>query len=44
MFITDCFTKANITGDKKHLEESLKILDTLYNGWTQAVESLKKKG
>ena len=43
MFITDELTRANITGKKEHLENVLKILETLYEGWKEAVESLKKK-
>lgn len=43
MFITDQFTQANITGDKQYLENALKILNTLHEGWVQAVESLKKE-
>jgi flagellar protein FliS len=42
MFITDKLTQANIKGDKAPLEEALKILETLYSGWQQAVEKLKK--
>ncbi len=42
MFITDQLTQANIKGEKKHLEEALKIVETLYSGWKQAVEKLKK--
>src|SRR4051812_45728444 len=42
MFITDQFTKANISGEAKPLQESLKILETLYDGWQKAVEQLKK--
>lgn len=42
IFITDQLTKANITGESKHLHDALKIVETLYEGWTQAVESLKK--
>jgi flagellar protein FliS len=41
MFITDNLTKANVTGDPKHLNEVLKILNILYDGWVQAVEQLK---
>lgn len=43
MYITDQLTKANIKGDKKPLEEALKILETLYGGWQQAIEKLKKE-
>jgi flagellar protein FliS len=42
MFITDQFTQANITGDPKYLRDVLKILETLYEGWTKAVEQLKR--
>lgn len=41
-FITDKLTSANITGDPKYLAEALKILETLNEGWIQAVEKLKK--
>ena len=43
MFITDELTRANITGKKEHLQNVLKILETLYDGWKEAVEMLKKK-
>ncbi len=43
MFITDELTRANITGKKEHLENVLKILETLYDGWKEAVELIKKK-
>lgn len=42
MFITEQLTKANITGDPQYLRNSLKILETLYEGWQKAVEQLKK--
>lgn len=41
MFMTERLTKANITGDKAPLEEVLQILNTLYEGWVQAIEQLK---
>ena len=43
MFITDELTRANITGKSDHLKNVLKILETLYDGWKEAVELLKKK-
>ena len=43
MFITDELTRANITGKKEHLQNVLKILETLYDGWKEAVEIIKKK-
>jgi len=41
MFITEQLTKANITGDPEHLRSSLKILETLYEGWQKAIEKIK---
>lgn len=43
MFITDQLTKANATGQKKPLEDVLKILETLYSGWVEAVEKIKRE-
>ena len=42
MFITEQLTKANLTGDPQYLRTSLKIIETLYDGWVKAVEQLKK--
>ncbi len=42
MYMTELFTKANLTGDPTPLREVLKLLETLYQGWAQAVEQLKK--
>jgi flagellar secretion chaperone FliS len=42
MFITDQYTQANITNDPKYLDNVLGVLNTLYEGWVQAVEQLKK--
>jgi len=36
-------TQANINIDKVPLEGCLNVLKTLYNGWTEAVKSLKKE-
>jgi flagellar secretion chaperone FliS len=41
MFITDQLTQANITGDPKYLTSSIKILETLYDGWQKAIDQLK---
>jgi flagellar protein FliS len=43
MFITEQYTKANISGDPEPLRASLKILENLYDGWKQAIEKLKKE-
>jgi flagellar protein FliS len=43
MFITDQLTKANATGQRKPLEDSLKVLETLYSGWVEALEKLKRE-
>lgn len=42
MFMTDRLTQANIHSNKKDLEEVLKLLTTLYEGWKQAIEQIKK--
>lgn len=43
MFITDRYTKANMTASVQPLKDALQILETLYEGWVQAVEKLKKE-
>lgn len=42
MFMMEQYTKANITGDPEPLRSNLKLLQTLYDGWVQAVEKIKK--
>lgn len=34
-------TQANIKIEKGHLEGCLKVLNTLYDGWTEAIKNLK---
>ncbi len=34
-------TQANIKIDKTHLEGCLKVLNTLYDGWAEAIKNLK---
>jgi flagellar protein FliS len=34
-------TQANIKLEKSHLEGCLKVLNTLYDGWTEAIKNLK---
>lgn len=43
MFMMEQYTKANITGNPEPLKENLKLLNTLYDGWVQAVEKLKQE-
>lgn len=43
IFILDQLTKSNLTGNPEPLRASLKILETLYDGWVQAVEKIKKE-
>jgi flagellar protein FliS len=43
MFISEQLTKANATGQKKPLEDGLKIMETLYSGWVEAIEKLKRE-
>lgn len=40
-FMIHASTQANINIDKKPLEGVLNVLNTLYDGWTQAIKSLK---
>lgn len=42
MYITDQLTKANISGNPEPLKSVLKITETLYEGWVEAVKNLKK--
>ncbi|RME14215.1 MAG: flagellar export chaperone FliS [Bdellovibrio sp.] len=41
IFMLEQLTKANINGDPQPLKDTLKILNTLYDGWVQAIEKLK---
>ncbi|MDG0816950.1 flagellar export chaperone FliS [Bdellovibrio svalbardensis] len=43
MFMMEQYTKANINGDAAPLQANLKLLQTLYDGWVQAVEKLKRE-
>ncbi|MCB0356133.1 MAG: flagellar export chaperone FliS [Bdellovibrionales bacterium] len=43
LFMTTELIKANINADKEKLQSVLKILETLYDGWVQAIEKLKKE-
>lgn len=43
MFITDQLVQANIKGEKKPLEDALRVLEVLFEGWQQAVEKLKSQ-
>jgi len=43
IYVLEELTRANITGQEKHLDNSLKILNILYDGWLKAIESIKKK-
>lgn len=43
MYMTEQYTKANLSGSAEPLKVNLKLLETLYDGWVQAVEKLKKE-
>lgn len=43
MFMTEQYTKANLTASTEPLKVNLKLLETLYDGWVQAIEKLKKE-
>jgi flagellar protein FliS len=36
-------TQANIKIDKTHLEGCLRVLNTLYDGWTEAIKQIKSQ-
>jgi flagellar protein FliS len=36
-------TQANIKIDKGYLEGCLKVLNTLYDGWTEAIKNIKNQ-
>lgn len=42
MFVTSQLTKANMSGDRKALEDALGIIETLHSGWILAIEQIKK--
>lgn len=44
MFITDQYTKANVSGDAKPLHDVMRVLEILHKGWVEAIEKLKKEG
>ena len=43
MFITDKLVQANIENKREHLVDALKVTETLYSGWKEAIEKLKKQ-
>lgn len=43
IYVLEELTRGNITGKEQHLDNSLKILNILYDGWLKAIESIKKK-
>ena len=42
MFMTEQYTKANLNSSVEPLQANLKLLETLYDGWVQAIEKVKK--
>lgn len=43
IFVNDQLTKSNATGQKKPLEDALKVFETLYSGWVEAIEKMKRE-
>ena len=43
VFMMGQYTKGNISGDPTPLKSNLKMLETLHEGWVQAVEKIKKE-
>lgn len=42
MYMTEQYTKANMSGTSDPLKINLKLLETLYEGWVGAIEKIKK--
>ena len=42
MFICQQLTASNLKGEPQPLRDALKIIETLYQGWVEAIEKLKK--
>jgi flagellar protein FliS len=42
IFVCEQITKCNATGDRKALDDSIRIMETLYSGWVEAIEKLKR--
>jgi len=42
LYIMDQLTKSNINGDSAPLNNVIKILNTLYSGWQEAIAKVKK--
>jgi flagellar protein FliS len=43
MFVSEQLTKCNATGQRKPLEDAIRIMETLYSGWVEAIEKLKRE-
>lgn len=43
MFVNEQLTKANAYKDRKALADAIKVMETLYEGWVQAIEKIKKE-
>ncbi len=43
MYVTEQLTKCNATGQKQPLEDALKVFETLYSGWVEAIEKMKRE-
>lgn len=41
IFVTDELTKANMNNSIENLQSAIKVMETLYTGWQQAIEKLK---
>jgi flagellar protein FliS len=44
MYMTDQLSKANIHNDPENLKIVLKLLETLHQGWVEAIHKLKNEG
>jgi len=44
VYLLDQYSKANVRGDVSALQSCVKVLENLYDGWKQAIETMKKNG
>lgn len=43
MYITEQYTQANITNNPEHLDNALGVLNTLHEGWVEAIQQMKQE-
>ncbi len=43
MFVNDKLVEANIKNSEKSIDEAIKVIEILYEGWVEAIEKLKSE-